>query len=68
MIRNCRNEGLKCFYEHGNRSKRNARNVEKPAGILALLDITRGPNDMAQARKYDATIKSKPYKPEPRHA
>jgi toxin HigB-1 len=47
MIKNFRHKGLKRFFEDDDRSKVNAQDVDKLARILALLNRSRKPQDMA---------------------
>jgi toxin HigB-1 len=47
MIRSFRHKGLKRLFEHDDRSKVDAQDAEKIARILARLNRSRVPEDMA---------------------
>lgn len=47
MIRSFRHKGLKRLYEDDDRSKLNAQDVDKLSRILARLDSSQAPGDMA---------------------
>lgn len=46
MIRSFRHRGLKRLYERADRSRVPADMADKIEGILAALDVARGPDDM----------------------
>lgn len=47
MIKNFRHKGLKRLFEDDNRSKIGAQDADKIARILAQLNVSRVPRDMA---------------------